>query len=439
MRLSVASMHTHSKSPTSMRWDSVLPAGDPPATKPALRQGQIDKGLAESKIRSARLVSRDIRNYWQSIAKIDARAVLVTGTERHSHQPLALYYFGTGDNLDYLLHRFFREHELNPVADGLHAWSARSFLQRMPSEADLAVADLPWPYHVPVRRGRCVEIPPWVEQKLILGGTWDSVMNGFRRKTRANDLRVIRKYGLTGRFSSKEEDASYFYEHMYRPYIERRFGHLAFSESRDRIIKYATTAGRLLQIIRDSRVIAAAVLCAADRRLLCYWVGVERSLSAEEAGAAVSALYYYPIRFGYEQGFDEIYFGFSRPLLNDGGYRAKRKWGATVYDTGSLQRLLLWPRRFSTGMVGILAGNPWLVSTNGGLVGKLLVEGGTLERAELERLVTSNSAAGIDRLHVLATGGVTSEAAGWAGDEGLALTLTDLTTVTDPIASYCGD
>ncbi len=372
------------------------------------------------------------------LASINARTVVVKGIERHSLQSLCFYYFGTGNNLDYLLDRIFLDRKLDVLADGLRAWSAPSALERIPPEADLAVADLPWPYYLRIRGDRFVEIPAWVEQQVVLGGTWASVLSGFRRRTRANDLRMIRTRGLTARFTSSEDDARHFYEHMYLPYIEQRFGDLAFSEPLDKVVRYATTAGRLLQIIRESRVVAAAVLVDAGRTLRCLWVGVKRSLSVKDVEGAVGALYYYPIRYGYEQGFDEIYFGYSRPVLNDGAYRSKRKWGATVSDAERHHRFLLLPRRLSPGVIGTLAGTAWLVSKNGHLVGKLLVDGGPIEQAALETLVANNSAAGIERLHVLATGGFTSEAADWASDEGRALTLTDLTTVTDPIATYCG-
>lgn len=408
--------------------------GDPPVIKPPFYR----KWGIKQRARYATQVGVNwFGEVKKSIGELGVSAVWVRGIEQRSRQPLSLYYFGIGANRDYLLSCLYSEYTLDPVGKEMHVWAAASVLHRVPPEADLVVAELPWPYHFSVRPRGWIEIPGWVGQRLALGKDWASVVSGFRRNARASDLRKIRKFGLTYQLSSSGADAEHFYEHMYLPYLNRRFDQLAYLEPRGRIVHFATK-GRLLQVVRDSRVIAAVILVDWGRRLLFLWVGVEDAVSAAEADGAFSALYYYGIRYAYEQGFDQIDLSGTRPRLNDGVYRFKRKWGAAVSDSFSLDRVLLRPQRFSPAVVGALAANPWIVRKGRHLVGKLVVDDGLLDQPALEKLIADNTAAGLARLHVLAAGGAASSLGSWAKGACPGLILTDLTRESDPIACYCG-
>jgi lipid II:glycine glycyltransferase (peptidoglycan interpeptide bridge formation enzyme) len=85
-----------------------------------------------------------------------------------------------------------------------------------------------------------------------------------------------------------------------------------------------------MQIIRDGEVVAAVLLHMADKRLAYVWVGVPESIQGDMFNGAFSALYYYTILYGYENGCREIDFLGTRPILNDGLFRYKRKWGTCI-------------------------------------------------------------------------------------------------------------
>ena len=67
--------------------------------------------------------------------------------------------------------------------------------------------------------------------------------------------------------------------------------------------------------------------------------------------AALSGLYFYTIRYAHAQGYRDLDLSYTAPLLNDGVYRYKRKWGAAVHDEWTIDELLLRPLNLAPGVV----------------------------------------------------------------------------------------
>jgi hypothetical protein len=180
-----------------------------------------------------------------------------------------------------------------------------------------------------LRETAAFQVPDWVEQEIALHGSWDDTVSRFRKNTRSTDLRKVRKYNFGHDVTTDRETIGYFYDNLYVPHISARFQEAAEIIDRDWLIAVAHDSG-LLRILNQDQFIAGAVLHYARDYLDWIWVGAAKQVDNELNKGAFSALYFHSIRHAHDKGFKRMKIGNTRPLLSDGVYRYKRKWGARV-------------------------------------------------------------------------------------------------------------
>jgi hypothetical protein len=268
-------------------------------------------------------------------------------------------------------------------------------------------------------------------------GTWDAVLRSLRKNTKKTDLRKVRKYGFGYRLTCRDEDFRDFYHHMHKPYLEQRFDDLVIIEPEWRFMRQCHK-GELLQIVRDDEVLAGVLLHRSGGRLAYVWVGVRDDLEPGMDQGVFSAMYYYTLLHGYENGCDEVDFLGTRPVLNDGLFRYKRKWGTYVEDSPIPRGdIMLRPICFNDPVRSIFRENQFIVRDAAGLTGKILLDNGRVGRSALEEIVARLHTPGLRRLKVFSMQGFSTDACSWAADPGVPLSLFDLSTSSDPAKDYC--
>ena len=389
---------------------------------------------------------RELLNIWldrygfyahrlQSAFDIRARALLLQGDERASGQALTAFYFGVENNLDYLLDRTFARHEVAREWRGAKVWHLKSWMRDHGSAADLLLADVSWPYHRLLSGEEFLTLQSWVQQTLPMSGDWETVRRRFYRDVK-NDLRRLRKYGLEPRISSDPAEKAAFYDEMYVPFMTRRHGKLAFIEPRARIDHHCRE-GQLLQAIRNGRVIASGIVYEWNNCLSLLWCGMPAEVEGPLANGAFGALYYFAIRLAYEQGFDEVNFNYSRPLLNDGPFRFKRKWGGRVCSSGHSDYLLIKATRLNEAVESFFANNPLISCQGRRLTGHVLLTGEPATQHAVAKLATSNWIDGLDRLRMASSKGFDFDPVSAVNDIQLPIELLDLSRLPDPASSIC--
>lgn len=149
-------------------------------------------------------------------------------------------------------------------------------------------------------------------------------------------------------------------------------------------------------------------------------------------------MYYYTILHGYETGCEEVDFLGTRPVLNDGLFRYKRKWGTRVEDSPIPRGdILIRPLCFDDGVRSIFRENPFVVRDGAGLVGKILLDDGVAGRDDLESLLARFNTPGLRGLKVFSTGGFEADASRWANAPEILLSLFDLSASPDPAGDFC--
>lgn len=366
-----------------------------------------------------------------------ADALVIEGCERNSGLPLRILYIGHHDNFAFLVRRACSEHRVVERHDRIESVNASSWVARLQDRVDLVCVDVELFYCRPFRGGGYLEVPPWIRQKLRVGETWDQVVASFRRNTRRTDLRKVRKHGFTFRTVRGEREIEDFYHRMYVPYLRSRFDDEVIIEPEWKV-RRQYRKGEILQILRDGNVVAAVLLHMADGRLAYVWVGVPEWIGSEPPDGAFSALFYFTILFGFENGCSEIDFLGSRPLLNDGLFRYKRKWGTCVSDSPVPRGdLLVRPRRLTPAVCAYLEANPFIVRDGKELVGKVFLTGERVDRTRLEGVVSDLHTPGLGRLKIFSEAGFDPGARGFAAESAFPVSTHDLGPSPDPAGDFC--
>lgn len=366
-----------------------------------------------------------------------ADALLIEGDERVSGEPMTVFYFGSYDNYAYMMGRLFRDFEVVECHKNVLALKVNSWANRYCAQASLLFLDVELLYCKLVNRKHYVQMPPMVNLKLRLYEQWDQVLQQFRKNTRRVDLRKVRKYELGYRISNDEQDYRDFYQCMYKPYLTRRFQGEVVLEPEWKVLRQCRK-GELIHIRRGDQTVAAAVLHRLDGRLASLWVGVPENLPEDLYRGAFAGLYYFTIQYAYEQGCAVVDFLGSKPLLNDGSFQFKRRWGVYIEENPApWGDMLLRPVQFTPAVKSVFVHNPCIARERKTLVGKALLGDGDTSKASVQRLYEQLYCEGLGQLRIYSLEGFEADALTWATERGECVRLVDLSGEANSPEAFC--
>jgi hypothetical protein len=380
----------------------------------------------------------DLADKTRSLLAFRAQAVVYSGIVRNSPHRLTLMYVGNGTNLPFVLQALFAAHRTTGNVGACNIWQAAAVAEARATDVDITVFDVPWPYEVNfLPQHRVIEMPSWVRQEVDLGSTWEDVLKVLHRSARGEQMRKIRKNCLTAVTTTDPAVVLSFYDTMYVLHTRRRFGPAATVDSRAGVLK-SVNGGALLQIRKEEVVIAASILYKAGDTLRSLYTGFA-STDLRKLDGATAAIYYHSLRYAFENGFRTLDYCGSRPLLNDGVFETKRRWGAAVYDDWSLESLLFRLERLTPGVETFLCNTPLLTRHDGKLIGKLMTGEAPLSAAGVRSAIRRCVSGGMDGLSIYALRGAHDDAAGGAAGSPIPVAIHDLRSSGDPLRAYCDD
>ncbi len=326
----------------------------------------------------------DSREFLGAARHVRASSFEFRGSERYTGEPLGVRYFGSGQSLDYLLDKLYAQPAHREPGPRRLCLGASRFLREPSDSMDLTLVELPWPYYRLVSGSGFLRVPGYIVQKLPLADTWDQVKASFRKNTRTTDLRKVRRFELDYRLTSEPRAIEHFYREMYEPYAQQRFGELALVDPLDELC-YFGSHGWLLEVLHRGTCVGGVILYAFNGSMHFLWIGLPSDLDPPLFDAAFSGIYYFSILHAYREGCREIDLSYTRPLLTNGIYNYKRKWGAHVCDDWKLGEIWLRPSNLDTAVRSALSRNPWIIRRGGRLIGKLLVDDAAAQSIERVR------------------------------------------------------
>lgn len=324
----------------------------------------------------------------------------LSGLEKHSGSPMKILYLGEGNSLSYLKTLFF---QTAPAEEIVRKYSFVEMVRGVSlplSGHDACVREMT-PRLIRLSRTKSgFSTPDWIEQEIVLNGSWDDVVARFRKNTRSTDLRKVRKYNFSHDVVTDRENIEYFHDHLYLPYVNGRFQDAAEYINREWLIAVASGSG-LLRILDKDRFLAGVVLHYERNFLDWIWVGALAQDVGDLEKGVFSSLYYHSIRHAHEKGFKKMKMGNSRTFLNDGVYRYKRKWGAQVVSSRYANTRLLFDFDFnSTAIRQWLEACPFLTAHGSRFSANIFSFNVATDSQQLLAKMSDIFSPGMDRINV---------------------------------------
>lgn len=285
--------------------------------------------------------------------------------------PLAVTYVGLQFTKPFLKDLLFVEEPEERKAGGIPLWRCRELLGLFPSDIVIVEAAKHLIHRLP--RHNAMVFPQLVEHLMDVRGDWQDVRSRFRKTVRSNELRLIRKYGYEYDLSYARRDFQDFYHQMYLPTTADRHGELSSPMSIGMAYQYFRY-GHLFRIMRDGEWVSG-IVCHPERNVLIADLSGVRKGDAQliHEGATV-ALYYAPIHWANQNGYEAVNFLGSGARLRSGLLQHKRKWGTIVRVPLSLHRLVWVGIQHNTPAVSnFLKENPCIVVDEDGKLHGLIV------------------------------------------------------------------
>jgi hypothetical protein len=251
---------------------------------------------------------------------------------------------------------------------------------------------------------RCLRLPEWVDSRVVVPEEIEEFCQG--KRSLQSDMRKILENGLTSEFSRGEKDFFKFYDTMYLPFVFERHGEEAVARNRYWMHR-AFRKGGLIWVIKDGRRVAGVLFEQQGRKIRTVALGTldgEWDWVRQGVNAATDL---FILQYARQVGCSQVNMGGSRPCLQDGVLRYKRKWGARLFDKAdNWYDNLLFFNRLGAPALSFLSRNPLIFRDGGGLSAlKVIQSEGPVGQKEMDRDARQNWLAGLRRFYLVSTGG----------------------------------
>jgi hypothetical protein len=321
------------------------------------------------------LVSFIRRQLYPVFSKFFSHATLVEGRLKGTEHPFRCLFVDNSSFADNLMARMY---ETPPVVlQRRRIWipSLKKMIVGKPGSIDLCVAVLPTTYESTFQGLYDYKCTEAVRQVIATSGSWEDIKSGFSATKRKKTNRFTERYGLGSRVSEDLKEFDFFYHRMFVPHIKKRFGELSVIDSYDDMKEFFLK-GRLLFITKDNEAVAGALSHVEDGTLVFRRTGVLDGDETHIEGGAQLALYYFQIKYANEHNLRAVDSMMSTPFLNDGVYKNKREWGATVLpDNESRTWVYFFHASPCEKIANFFEINPTIVHSDKGLKGVIGISG----------------------------------------------------------------
>lgn len=329
--------------------------------------------------------------------------ISLKGQIRKADESITLLYVGRHANLPHLKKKYFADVTVVEIVKT----NLLSFDRRMrdaEKTTDVTFLDIGWPYHRIInRRGEFLELPDWVNMIIPIDLTdWDDIVRQFRRTTRNNDLRLIRRNEYRCETSNDPEIVKNFYHDYYVPFTSHRFAdELIFSSSLSEIENTVKDGGVILQVIGKNGPVAAGLVYPDDDALCFPFTGMPSAYLENPPEAAISAVNYFCIRYAFDHSLTSVDLMGTRAFPTDGILQFKRRWGAVLKDTFSPSSILFKLAENNSKAAVFSQHYPVIVRRNGGLELLVCSLDQEFDDASCKRILSSYYCDGIDQVTVV--------------------------------------
>lgn len=256
------------------------------------------------------------------------------GAETETGRPLRVAFLGDSQSVKvlsphYLQHILFRPGSLTVEDAGEIAMSRVAARAReQAAGADLVIAEVNDLLRFqPGGQGARLWMPTWVRMMIRFAPGQDCAgLEDTAMRAQRSNIRLARRSGFTFSISRSREDFDHFYEHMHAPMMRGRHAGYGVINRKEELLPLFEQ-GCLMLIHKDDRAVAGALLHIHARSVFAIANGILNGSEYWYEQGAISALYYFSIRWCCENGYARFDAGGVRPFAGDGLYAFKSRWG----------------------------------------------------------------------------------------------------------------
>jgi hypothetical protein len=269
--------------------------------------------------------------------------------------------------------RAFRYHSANYLQhllfqpDSVEVSSQKSFpminvhreAEKVQTESDLVIIDANGKLLWQPASGCCVRTPNWIRMEFIFepDQSWEDIEQRFR--AHKNNVKRIHHNGFQYRISHSEEEFDFWYDRMYVPLIESRHGDYGAIDLKESMRKEFQKGFLLMIDDSEGTPIAGQLTYVYRKSMYSLSSGILDGSQDLHSKGALAAIYYYSLKWCYENGMERFEMGGCRPFETNGLFQYKRRWGMTpTPDLWGSREWLFWAPKDAPVAVDWLNANP---------------------------------------------------------------------------------
>ncbi len=311
---------------------------------------------------------------------------------------------GSLHEVDYIIRNFFEDQPKRESIGDVPLWTLARTLRRLRISADLTIARLDQLSARLFFGADYLVVPEWIGSRLVVPE--DPLKLAHESHSLEEDLRIVCKNRLTYEVTHAEKDFMVFYHTMYVPFVIKRHGQQAVVHDIYRIRRIFNRGGLLL--VKQNGQPIAGVIFQKKNQILHLWIlGTVNGEWAPVKAGAFAALYFFSIKLAKKLKCKLIDFGGSRPSLNDGLLRYKKKWGIHLtrkYDN-YYEYLVYW-NHLDKSVISILSNTPLIFRNHEGLSAIYVIKHDKpVTLSEAREIHRSMWIPGLHRLYIVSTSG----------------------------------
>jgi len=337
------------------------------------------------------------------------------GPERKSGTPIKVAYFGNDKKLkNYWESMLFAESANTIPGKKTLLWRARKLARKNLKHYDLMLVEINSLTRQLVKRKRGYFLPRWFDTLLDVNNSLDAI-------SRNDTLKKIKMHGLSCEVRTSEDDLSFFYDRMFKPYITARHKDKAVLVDYNYFLKrFNKKDSHLFFLLKNNKPIAASFNEKEDGMMKFSGLGILDGSREIMRLGAVRALYYFMLNYYKETNVRRINFGGASPLLSDGLTQFKVALRAFPNKKKLLGEKSIWvtPLNDSSASRNFLTANPFIYIKNKKVLRALFVDSSKMEKKkELVKLLKTTRYRELSGTEIYCWNG-TEKISNWIREEG---------------------
>jgi|GEM_PF-1448297 len=264
-----------------------------------------------------------------SLIGLESDVVRLIGIGKGDGKPLSVLYLGDEVSLKFLIYTMFADGSVERFNLGrcltTQMLDAASLLAR---SNDLVVFErlVGTKWEPPF--GEWISTPRWVRMVIdIPPGTTKAEMRSYLNQRQKKNIKKVLNEGIYPIISTRFDDLQFFIEKMHIPTIRTRHGEYAGTPDQKHYLKLAKKGLLLFHCLPDGTRIAGSLNVLRNKYFYAVFCGfLDGDLQWLEKGA-LAADYLYIIEYAVENGFRRLDCGEVIPILSNGLYNHKKRWG----------------------------------------------------------------------------------------------------------------